>query len=182
MMKYCTKCKTQLPANAAFCIYCGVALGKYCAKCNIQFPTDTAFCVNCGTPLGNSAPVQNTQAQNAYPQNIQAQNSDMDKNTVLYEGVCLQRLSGFTTVPGDAVITPQGLFYYKRSMFSKQIGKRPCDFFVDSRDVVNIQQNSKNMNQVMMLTMVDGSVLEFYSPNFPQMFAAMNEAIRQSRL
>ncbi|HHW94097.1 MAG TPA: zinc ribbon domain-containing protein [Clostridiaceae bacterium] len=140
---------------------------KYCTKCGKQLPADYAFCTKCGTALGNAAPAQNT---------------SQDQQTVLYQGVCLQRLSGMTTVPGDAIITPQGLFYYKRSKFSKQIGNKPCDLFVDSRNVANIQQSYKNMNQVMQLTMNDGSVLEFYSPKFSQMFAAMNEAIRQSRM
>lgn len=139
----------------------------YCHKCGAHLQGNEAFCNNCGAALGNgTAPVQNT-----IP----------NMNTILYQGICLQRLSGMTTAPGDAVITPQGLYYYKRSMFLKKIGKKPCDFFVDSRNVMYIQQSIKNVNQVMELTMSNGSVLEFYSPNFSRMFAAMNEAVRLSR-
>jgi len=49
----CTKCKTQLPAGAAFCTTCGakVAATVQCPKCNATLPADSKFCLNCGTQM-----------------------------------------------------------------------------------------------------------------------------------
>lgn len=84
------------------------------------------------------------------------------------------------TIAGDTVITYQGLFYYKRSGFSCKIGKAPCDFFINSKDIRSIEISKKNMNNVMELHMFDNSVFEFYSPDFNKMVTAMRQSISYS--
>lgn len=100
---------------------------------------------------------------------------------ILYKGICLKRENAIDTIAGDAVITYQGLFYYKRSGFSCKIGKAPCDFFINSKEISYIEISKKNMNNVMELHMVNNSVLEFYSPDFNKMVSAMQQSIKHSK-
>lgn len=153
-----------------FCIHCGKP-NKEVAR----------FCGYCGKPM-YTAPAAPAAAPVFTPPKTPAPAApvrpSVDPNTVLYQGVCLKRESAAKTLPGDAVITYQGLAYYKRSSFKKTTGKKPCDFFVDSQNVASITTARKNMNDVMELHMKDGTTLEFYSPDFAAMLSAMQTAIK----
>lgn len=136
----------------------------FCVNCGAQLPDETRFCPMCGTPVSQA----NAQANAAPP--------DPTREQIFYDGVCLKR-EGMMTVPGDCLITPSGLFYYQRSQFMKQTGKRMYSFWVNSADVVEIKTSRKNMNKVMELYLRDGTVLEFYSPKFAQMLSAMQDSV-----
>lgn len=49
----CTKCGTQLTANAKFCFNCGEKIEQpqniFCTECGSPMPADAKFCMNCGT-------------------------------------------------------------------------------------------------------------------------------------
>ena len=182
----------------SFCVYCGAPLGegmRFCSACGkpAYIPPSAPQ-----TPPQQTAPqytapqyasfgAQQAMPQQTAPRTAQAAGyntqmspmpADPAMEPVFYEGVCLQRLDGVRTVPGDCIITARGLFYYSREMFKKQIGKRQYDFWIDSRNVGDIRTSVKNMNKVMELYLRDGSVKEFYSPKFDQMLSAMQKAVR----
>ena len=144
----------------------------FCSQCGNQLVENARFCTRCG------APVAGTQ-QEYMPDAAPRQNRPaVDPETVLYEGVCLKRESTLRTVPGDAIINYNGLFYFGRQAFRNMTGKREPDFVVPSSEVLQITTSVKNMNSVMELHMRDGSVLEFYSPKFKKMLDAMETAVR----
>ena len=48
--KICSKCKSEVPSNAKFCVECGNSLVvKFCSQCAYQFSDLDKFCPECGT-------------------------------------------------------------------------------------------------------------------------------------
>ena len=158
----------------------------FCSKCGNQLVDNARFCTKCGAPVAagtqgaRQTNIQPVAMRQEYAQNAAAQpgRPAVDPETVLYQGVCLKRENTIRTLPGDAVINYNGLFYYKRQAFMNMTGKREPDFFVPSSEVMDITTSVKDMNKVMELHMRDGSVLEFYSPKFKKMLEAMETAVR----
>lgn len=151
---------------------------SFCVYCGAQMEDGSRFCSKCGKPVFVAAAEPQPAVENRMPEAGPAvPPADPSQDPVLYQGVCLKRESGWTTIPGDCLITPKGLFYYRRCEFRNQIGKRQYDFWVNSADVREIRTSVKNMNKVMELYMNDGAVLEFYSPKFGKMLSAMQIAV-----
>ena len=44
----CPKCQPENPAEANFCLKCGVPLGRSCPKYGKEIPSEGAFCMACG--------------------------------------------------------------------------------------------------------------------------------------
>jgi len=58
-MPACTKCGTENPDVARFCLACGTAFEPprgLCAGCGAQNPEIARFCLTCGTPLAEAPP------------------------------------------------------------------------------------------------------------------------------
>jgi predicted amidophosphoribosyltransferase len=47
----CPNCRSENPANAKFCLNCGVPLKHQCANCKTDLPAGARFCMNCGQPV-----------------------------------------------------------------------------------------------------------------------------------
>jgi class 3 adenylate cyclase len=47
----CTRCQTDNPSAARFCLNCGSALLPRCPTCQMELPTGARFCIGCGQPL-----------------------------------------------------------------------------------------------------------------------------------
>ncbi len=47
----CPNCRSENPANAKFCLNCGVPLKHQCANCKTDLPAGSRFCLNCGQPV-----------------------------------------------------------------------------------------------------------------------------------
>ncbi len=47
----CSKCQTQNPDNARFCMNCGAPLAQHCANCQSDLAPGARFCSNCGQPV-----------------------------------------------------------------------------------------------------------------------------------
>ncbi|HET7375488.1 MAG TPA: adenylate/guanylate cyclase domain-containing protein, partial [Anaerolineae bacterium] len=47
----CPNCRNDNPANAKFCLNCGVPLKHQCANCKTDLPAGARFCMNCGQPV-----------------------------------------------------------------------------------------------------------------------------------
>src|SRR5689334_22971622 len=54
----CSRCQHENPANAKFCLECGVRLTLTCPKCRSELPPSAKFCFECGeriAPAGYDA-------------------------------------------------------------------------------------------------------------------------------
>src|SRR5260370_22715252 len=51
----CAKCNYDNPADALFCMKCGIKVENRCSSCNTLNPTDANFCRKCGGALGAGA-------------------------------------------------------------------------------------------------------------------------------
>src|SRR5271170_890772 len=49
----CSGCNLENPANAKFCMECGLPLVPACSRCTCQNPSGAKFCQECGTSLAN---------------------------------------------------------------------------------------------------------------------------------
>ncbi len=52
----CTKCNTENPDQAKFCMGCGNALQDLCPQCGTELPVGAKFCFSCGAKIGESTP------------------------------------------------------------------------------------------------------------------------------
>jgi ribosomal protein L40E len=52
----CAKCNYDNPADALFCMKCGLKVENRCSSCDIVNPADAKFCRKCGGALGAGAP------------------------------------------------------------------------------------------------------------------------------
>jgi len=52
----CSSCKTQNPADAAFCEHCGSKLELICPACKVAVSPGARFCKKCGTAIESSGP------------------------------------------------------------------------------------------------------------------------------
>src|SRR5438132_9450101 len=52
----CAKCNYDNPADALFCMKCGIKVENRCFSCNTVNPADAKFCRKCGGALGADAP------------------------------------------------------------------------------------------------------------------------------
>jgi class 3 adenylate cyclase/tetratricopeptide (TPR) repeat protein/ribosomal protein L40E len=48
----CPRCQHENPAQAKFCLECGVRLSLTCSKCGAELPGGAKFCFECGHPIG----------------------------------------------------------------------------------------------------------------------------------
>lgn len=48
----CSKCQTDNPAEASFCMKCGSALATICPECATELPSEAQFCFKCGHRMG----------------------------------------------------------------------------------------------------------------------------------
>src|SRR5215467_461541 len=62
----CARCQQENPAQARFCMKCGVALSKGCGQCGIELPGGAAFCFSCGHPVGGTIAAPRFAAPEAY--------------------------------------------------------------------------------------------------------------------
>ena len=60
----CSKCNTDNPDRAKFCIECGTALQNRCANCSFDNLARAKFCAECGTPLTRASQTAQTPDQN----------------------------------------------------------------------------------------------------------------------
>src|SRR5260370_6651003 len=51
----CTKCNSDNPADALFCMKCGTRVENRCSSCSTVNPADANFCRKCGAALASSA-------------------------------------------------------------------------------------------------------------------------------
>ena len=51
----CTKCNSDNPADALFCMKCGSRVENRCSSCSTVNPVDANFCRKCGAALASSA-------------------------------------------------------------------------------------------------------------------------------
>jgi len=51
----CTKCNSDNPADALFCMKCGTRVENRCSSCSTVNPVDANFCRKCGAALASSA-------------------------------------------------------------------------------------------------------------------------------
>lgn len=63
----CSSCGQPLPADAAFCHYCGTRVPPpksaiECNNCGTSLPADARFCANCGQSIAQPAASSSTQA------------------------------------------------------------------------------------------------------------------------
>jgi len=52
----CPRCQTENPANARFCLNCGLALARKCSNCQSELPPGARFCMHCGQPILEQTP------------------------------------------------------------------------------------------------------------------------------
>jgi class 3 adenylate cyclase len=52
----CTRCRTENPATARFCLNCGQALVQHCPNCQAVVSPGARFCTNCGQPVTAATP------------------------------------------------------------------------------------------------------------------------------
>src|SRR5688500_2358799 len=85
----CSKCGTENPERARFCMSCGNALANSCPSCGTENPPGAKFCIECGTGLGGGAgaTVQRPAAE------AEVRQEERRKATVLFAD-----LSGYTAV------------------------------------------------------------------------------------
>ncbi len=50
-VKQCSSCGVQLPAEAKFCMQCGVSLIANCSNCGMAIPAGSKFCLSCGQKM-----------------------------------------------------------------------------------------------------------------------------------
>ncbi len=60
---FCTKCNSEIPDGAKFCVSCGepVISKKFCAKCGTELLGDMKFCSACGAPVSAENTADNVQ-------------------------------------------------------------------------------------------------------------------------
>src|SRR4029450_415538 len=61
----CFRCQHENPAEARFCMGCGVGLSPRCGKCGTELPSEARFCFSCGQPVG-AAHAKRVEALSAY--------------------------------------------------------------------------------------------------------------------
>ena len=47
----CFKCKSDIPGNSQYCIYCGFEQRKECPECGASIPSDARFCSQCNAKM-----------------------------------------------------------------------------------------------------------------------------------
>ncbi len=52
----CPQCHTENPANARFCLHCGIPLVQTCPNCQSDLVAGTRFCMHCGQRMRASVP------------------------------------------------------------------------------------------------------------------------------
>src|SRR5689334_20534802 len=52
---YCSRCRTENPAGAKFCVECGAAMPLRCSQCGAELPPQAKFCPECGVALISKA-------------------------------------------------------------------------------------------------------------------------------
>jgi class 3 adenylate cyclase/tetratricopeptide (TPR) repeat protein len=62
----CSRCKTENPPQAKFCLECAAPLAARCASCGTQLPVSAKFCLECAHPVGVAASVPSLAAPDAY--------------------------------------------------------------------------------------------------------------------
>ncbi|TFG93432.1 MAG: hypothetical protein E4H11_08280, partial [Myxococcales bacterium] len=50
----CRQCRGENPAEAKFCLHCGVPQALRCASCSQELPAGARFCLACGEPVGGA--------------------------------------------------------------------------------------------------------------------------------
>ena len=69
----CSKCQSDNPQEAKFCIECGAPLESHCPKCGAITPTAGKFCKECGADLRESKPsaaIDYSQPRSYTPQHL----------------------------------------------------------------------------------------------------------------
>ena len=56
----CSKCETENPSGAKFCVECGESFKGRCPKCGLANPANAKFCQGCGTSFGEAAEAKKT--------------------------------------------------------------------------------------------------------------------------
>src|SRR5687768_2907414 len=56
----CASCETELPAEARFCLHCGVKqeAASRCTACQTELPPEARFCFSCGQPVDQATPAR----------------------------------------------------------------------------------------------------------------------------
>ncbi len=62
----CSRCKTENPPQAKFCLECAAPLAARCASCGTQLPASAKFCLECAHPVGAGASAPALAAPDAY--------------------------------------------------------------------------------------------------------------------
>src|SRR5262245_59640001 len=52
----CSRCQTENPPQAKFCLECAAPLPRACPGCGTLLPPAAKFCVECAQPVGTAAP------------------------------------------------------------------------------------------------------------------------------
>jgi predicted amidophosphoribosyltransferase len=82
----CSKCDSDNPQGAKFCIDCAAPLANRCPKCGQENLPRAKFCADCATPLIAAAPKSKVQPESTpsrvLPEEAVANESDGERKTV----------------------------------------------------------------------------------------------------
>ncbi len=76
-MMSCSYCNREIPADTAWCRYCGEQTQGRCRRCDSTNPRDSSFCQSCGSPLNSeaSSTISSSTHQNGVDENQGSNNT-----------------------------------------------------------------------------------------------------------
>lgn len=103
----CFKCGEIIPANSAFCPYCGTPLFVDCPTCKKKHPSQYPFCPYCGTNCNDTiSQIEESQQDNTH---------DNVKNRSLQEGSIVETNESITSIvrlQGVEILESNGCYYF----------------------------------------------------------------------